>query len=64
MREETEEEIEVEVEARDARVFYSNKRAEAFKKYLTKKGFIDGRGFKKLVLPFKEEVEIRGWEEV
>ena len=32
------------------------------KKTLAKKGFIEERGFKELVLPFKEEIERRGWE--
>ena len=46
MREENEEEIEVEVEVGNARAFYSDKGAEAFKKYLAKKGFVEERGFK------------------
>ena len=63
VREEAEE-IEVEVEAGEARAFYSKKGADAFKKYLAKKEFVEERGFKKLVSPFKEEVEKRGWETV
>ena len=60
--EEVREEIEeVEVKAREARVFLSNKGVEAFKKSLTKKGFVEERGFRELVTPFKEEVERRGW---
>ena len=45
-----------------ARVFFINKRAEIFKKTLSKKGFISERGFKELVPPFMEEIERRGWE--
>ena len=52
-REETEE---VEGESGGARVFLSDKGAEAFKKTLTKKGFIEERGFKELVPPFREEI--------
>ena len=63
VREEVEE-IEVEVEAGEARAFYSKKGADAFKKYLAKKEFLEERGFKKLVSPFKEEDEKRGWETV
>ena len=60
--EEVREEIEeVEVEVGEARVFLSDKGEEAFKKSLAKKGFIEKRGFKGLVTPFKEEVERRGW---
>ena len=33
-----------------------------FQKHLTKKGFVEERGFKELVSPFKEEFERRGWE--
>ena len=61
MREETEE---VEVERGEARVFLSNKGAEAFEKSLAKKGFKEERGFKKQVSPFKEVVERRGWKAV
>ena len=57
VREEIEE---VEVKAGEARVFLSNKGAEAFKKSLAKKGFVEERGFRELVTPFKEEVERRG----
>ena len=52
--------IEIEVEEGEARAFYSEKGAEAFKKHLAKKGFVEERGFKKLVSPFKEEFEKRG----
>ena len=57
-------EIEVEVEEGEARAFYSNKGAETFHKHLAKKGFVEERGFKKLVSPFKEEIELRGREKV
>ena len=57
-----EETKEVEVESGEARVFFTNKGEEAFKKILAKKGFVEERGFKELVLPFKEQVERRGWE--
>ena len=62
MREESEEEIEA--EAGDARALYSNKGVEAFKKHLLKKGFMEERGFKKLMLHFKEEIKRRGLENV
>ena len=55
-------EMEIEVEEREARAFYFNKGEEAFKKHLAKKGYVEERGFKQLVSPFKEEVERRGWE--
>ena len=35
-----------------------------FQKHLTKKGFVEERGFKELVSPFKEEIERRGWEKL
>ena len=54
------EDIEVVIEEGEVKAFYSNKGAEAFHKYLTKKGFVEERGFKKLVFPFKEEIERRG----
>ena len=44
------------------KAFLSDKGGETFKKTLTKKGFIEERGFKELVPPFKEEIERRGWE--
>ena len=53
-------EIEVVVEEGEVRAFYSNKGAEAFQKHLEKKGFVEERGFKQLVSPFKEEIERRG----
>ena len=56
--------MEIEVEAGEARAFYSNKGEEAFKKHLAKKGFVEERGFRGLVSQFKEEVERRGWERV
>ena len=56
------EEIEILVEKGEARAFYSNKGEEAFKKHLTKKGYVEERGFKQLVSSFKEEVEQRDWE--
>ena len=36
------------------RAFFTEKGAEAFKNNLTKKGFVEERGFKELVLPFNE----------
>ena len=62
VEEETEEEIEVEIEAREARAFYSDKGVEAFNKKLAKKGFVEERGFGEFMMPFKEEIERRGWE--
>ena len=50
-------EIEVMVEEGEARAFYSNNGEKALKKHLTKKGYVEERGFKPLVFPFKEEVE-------
>ena len=54
------EDIEVVVEEGEARAFYSNKGAEVFQKHLAKKGFVEERGFKQLVSPFKEEIERQG----
>ena len=54
------EEIEVMVEEKEAKAFYSNKGEEVFKNHLTKKGYVEERGFKQLVSLFKEEVEQRG----
>ena len=54
--------MEIEGKTGEARAFYSNKGEEAFKKHLAKKGYVEDRGFKQLVFPFKEEVERRGWE--
>ena len=45
------------MEEREVRAFYSNKGKEAFKKHLAKKGYVEERGFKHLISPFKEEVE-------
>ena len=42
------------MEVGDARAFYSDKGAGAYKKYLEKKGFVEDRGFKKILAPFKE----------
>ena len=53
-------EIEVEIEAGDARAFYSYRGVEAYKKHLVNKGFAEERGFKKLVAPFKEDIEKKG----
>ena len=39
-------EVDIEVEAREVRAFYSNKGEEAFKKHLAKKGYMEERGFK------------------
>ena len=55
-------EMEIKVEAGEARAFYSNNGKKAFKKHLAKKGFVEERGFRELVSQFKEEVEKRGWE--
>ena len=57
-------EIEVVVEEGEAQAFYSKNGVEAFLKHLAKKGFVKERGFKKLVSPFKEEIEKRGWEKM
>ena len=48
------------MEEGEAKAFYSNKGEEAFNKHLSKKGYVEERGFKQLVSPFKEEVEQRG----
>ena len=65
LAEEMREEIkEVEGELGGERVFLSDKGVEVLSKNLAKKRFIEERGFNKLVLPFKEEMEIRGWEAV
>ena len=48
----------------EERVFLTEKVAEAFRKTLAKKGFVEERGFRELIPPFKEEVERRGWEVV
>ena len=37
---------------------------EVFRKNLVKKGFVEERGFKEIMSPFKEEIERRGWEVV
>ena len=61
--EEVREEIEeVEDDSGGAEKFLTNKGVEIFKKTLAKKGFINKRGFKELVPPFKEEIERKGWE--
>ena len=54
------EEMEIEVEKGEVSAFYSEKGAKAFQKHLVKKGFVEDRGFKKLVSPFKEEIENKG----
>ena len=51
-----EENEEVEVEARETRVFFSDKGDQAFRKSLAKKGFVEERGFKEMVSHFKEKV--------
>ena len=56
--------IEVVVEEREARAFYSHKGEEVFQKHLVKKSFVEERGFKESVLPFKEEIKRRGWEKL
>ena len=48
----------------EARAFFAEKGAEAFRKTLAKKGFVEERGFRELILPFNEEEERRGWEAV
>ena len=50
-------EIEVVVEEGEARAFYSHKGEEVFEKYLGKKSFVEERGLKELVSPFKEVIE-------
>ena len=45
------------VDKEEARAFYSHKGAEAFQKHLAKKSFVEERGFKELVSPFKKEIE-------
>ena len=63
MRQETKD-IEVEVEARDAKLS-TPKREHKFSRNTSPKiGFVEERGFKKLVSPFKEEVKKRSWETV
>ena len=54
------EEIEVVVEEGEARLSTLTKEAETLQKHLTKKSFVEERGFKDLVSPFKEEIERRG----
>ena len=54
----------MEVESIEARVFFTSKGVKAFKKILANKGFVEERGFKELVPPFKEEVERRGLEAI
>ena len=49
--------MEVMVEEGEARTLYSDKGAEVFQKHLAKKGFVEERGFKQLVSPFKEDIE-------
>ena len=44
----------------EVRVFLMEKGVEAFRKTLAKKRFIEERGFRELILPFKEEIERRG----
>ena len=51
--------IEVVLEEGEARSFYSNKGEKSFQEHLAKKGFMEERGFKQLVLPFKEEIKRR-----
>ena len=46
----------------NVRVFFTNKGVENFKKTFTKKGFVEERGFKELVPPFKEEIKRRRWK--
>ena len=50
-------ENEMVVEEGEARAFYSHKGAEVFHKHLAKKSFVEERGFKELVMSFKEEIK-------
>ena len=50
---------EVEGDLGGATVSPTDKGAEIFKRILSKKGFIDEKGFKELVPPFKEEIKRR-----
>ena len=50
---------EIEVEEGEARSLYSHKGVEVFQKHLENKSFVEERGFKELVSPFKEEIETR-----
>ena len=59
MREETKE---VEGESGGLRVFLSDKGEKVLRKAISKKFYIEERGFKELVPPSKEEVERRGWD--
>ena len=43
---------------------YTLKGVDAFHKHFANKGFVEERGFKVLVEPFKNKVERRGWETV
>ena len=45
------------MEEGEAKAIYSNKGEEAFKNHLAKKGYVEEKGFKLLVSPFKEQVE-------
>ena len=57
-----EEEKDMEGGTRVEKVFLFGKGVETFKKTLANKGFIEERGFKESMSPFKEEIERRGWE--
>ena len=50
------EKVREENETEDAMVFYTEKRADSFRKSLSKKGSVEVRGFREIVSPFKEEV--------
>ena len=52
------------MEEGEVRTFYSDNGAKVFQKHLTKKVFVEERGFKQLVSPFKEEIEQRGCEKM
>ena len=52
------------MEEGEAITFYSDNGVEAFQKHLAKKGFVEEKGFKQLVSPFKEEIERWGCEKM
>ena len=49
--------IEVVVEEGEAIALYSHKGVEVFQKHLAKKIFVEERGLKELVSPFKQEID-------
>ena len=56
------EETETELRAEKARHFISDKAVALMEKSLKERGFIDERGFKRLVSPFVEILEKREWQ--